>query len=106
MIRLLIRLMGLLLLAGGFVALIVDGTRSLAGGSLNVTSMAGALQGTAPLLYRSLQAAVQGNFPDFVWDRLLAFLVLVPLSAALGGLGALLIVLSHKQEATLGYTRD
>ena len=39
MLRLLIRFMGLALLAGGFVALVVDGTRSLAGGSLYVTTL-------------------------------------------------------------------
>ena len=40
MLRLLTRFLAQLLLAGGFIALVVDGTRSIAGGRLAVTSVA------------------------------------------------------------------
>jgi hypothetical protein len=106
MLRLLCRLLGVLLLAGGFVALVVDGTRSIAGGGLYLTTLSAALQGFAPLLYRGLQSAVLAHLPDFVWDPLLAKLMLAPVSLVLGGVGALCVALSHKPQTGPGFPRD
>jgi len=103
MLRLLIRIMGLALLAGGFVALVVDGTRSLAGGSLYVTTLGSALQALWPGAYQALHSAALSRFPTFVWDPLLVHLLLTPVGVALCGLGAAFIVLSHKQHALVGY---
>jgi hypothetical protein len=104
MLRLLTRFLGQLLLAGGFIALIVDGTRSIAGGYLLVTSLGKGLSETFPALYQSLQKGIEAN-SAFLWDPVLATLLLLPVSMALGGLGALLIVFSHKQAATNRYWR-
>jgi len=106
MLRLLIRFVGLLLLAGSFTSFVVDGSRSLAGGGLQLTSIAAALQGTAPGAYRALEALVRARLPGFVWDPLLAVLMLAPLGLALGLLGALCVFVSHKHEAGIGYPRD
>jgi hypothetical protein len=103
MLRLLIRFFGLVLLAGGFVALVVDGTRSLAGGSLYVTTLGSAAQALWPNAYQTLRVTTLAHFPIFVWDPLLAFLLLTPVSVALCGLGALFILLSHKHHAAVGY---
>ena len=103
MLRLLIRIMGLALLAGGFVALVVDGTRSLAGGSLYVTTLGSALQASWPVAYQALRSAVLSRLPTFVWDPLLALLLTTPVGVALCGLGAAFIVLSHKHHALVSY---
>lgn len=104
MLRLLTRFLGLLLLAVGFMALIVDGTRSIAGGGLIVTTLRRGASETFPGFYQSLQASVEAK-SAFLWDPVLTTLALLPVSVALGGLGALLIVFSHKQEATNRYWR-
>jgi hypothetical protein len=97
MLRLLTRFLGLLLLAGGFIALIVDGTRSIAGGELLVTTLRRGLSEAMPALYRALERDIAAK-SAFLWDTVISTAMLAPISVALGGLGALLIVFSHKQE--------
>ncbi|QGM97011.1 hypothetical protein [Methylocystis parvus] len=104
MLRLLTRLIGFLLLAVGFMALIVDGTRSIAGGGLMVTTLRRGAADAAPAFYQSIQSAVAAK-SAFLWDPVLTTLMLLPVSVALGGLGALMIIFSHKQEATNRYWR-
>ncbi len=99
MLRLLVRFVSVLFLASGLVALIVDGTRSLAGGSLYVTTLASALQALKPLALEELQTTFGVHFAAaFAYA-----LMLVPVSLALCGVGALLFVISHKPRATIGY---
>ncbi|MFO1104166.1 MAG: hypothetical protein U1E20_14830 [Methylocystis sp.] len=104
MLRLLTRLIGLLLLAGGFIALIVDGTRSIAAGRLMVTSINRGASSVFPGLYQSIQASVE-NVSGFLWDPVLTTLMTAPVSVAFGGVGALLILLSHRRQAPLYYAR-
>lgn len=104
MLRLLTRFIGLLLLAGGFIALIVDGTRSIAGGQLLVTSLSRGVSGLFPALYQSIQTSVEEK-SAFLWDPVLSTLFLTPVSVALGAVGAALIVFSHRREASLRYWR-
>jgi hypothetical protein len=103
MLRLLTRFLGLLLLAGGFIALIVDGTRSIAGGRLMVTSLRKGISDALPALAESLESGVEKS--SFLSDLLLGALLFVPVSVACGGLGALLIIFSHKQETAMRYWR-
>jgi hypothetical protein len=105
MLRLLTRFLGVLLLAGGFIALIVDGTRSIAGGGLMITTLDRGLGETFPALFQSLRDGIAAK-SAFLWDPVVATLMLLPVSVALGGGGALLIILSHKQEATHRYWRS
>jgi hypothetical protein len=99
MLRLLIRFAGLLFLAGGFVALIVDGTRSLAGGGFYVETLANALAAIKPLAYQSLRQAEEAHFTGAI----LGVLLRTPLSLTLCAIGALLILLSHKHREAIGY---
>jgi hypothetical protein len=98
MLRLLTRFLGLLLLAGGFIALIVDGTRSIAAGHLTVTLLGRGAAETFPALYQAIETGVEAK-SHFLWSPVLTTFLLAPASVAFGGLGAILIVLSHKQEA-------
>jgi hypothetical protein len=104
MLRLLTRLIGLLLLAGGFIALIVDGTRSIAAGRVTVTSVSRGASELFPGLYQSIQSSVE-NVSSFLWDPMLTTLMLAPVSVAFGALGALLILVSHRRQAPLYYAR-
>jgi hypothetical protein len=104
MFRLSIRFLGLLLLAGGFVSLIVDGTRSLAGGRLFVTTLRKGATDHFPAALQSIQTSVEQNVPAFLWDPIISTLLLLPVSVGFGALGALLIVLSHKQREPIVYS--
>jgi hypothetical protein len=106
MLRFLMRAIGLLLLAGGFIALIVDGTRSLAGSSLYVTSIDAALQAIAPAAYQSLEKSVLAHLPQFVWDPLLIHLLRVPLSGAMLAFGGLFVLSTHKAPQEFGYPAE
>jgi hypothetical protein len=104
MLRLLTRFLGLLLLAGGFIALIVDGTRSIAAGRLMVATLGKGASDSLPALYGALQSGVEAK-SAFLWNPVMTTLLMLPASVAFGGLGALLIVLSHKQEPTRYWRR-
>ena len=103
MIRLLIRLLGLLLLAGGFISLIVDGTASLAGGSLYITTLAAALQAQAPAFLANLRVSTLAHLSPAVWEALFAVLRATPLSLTMCALGGLLILVSHKRRRGRGF---
>ena len=106
MLRFLLRAIGLLLLAGGFIALIVDGTRSLAGSSLYVTSIDAALQAAGPALYQGLEKWVLAHLPHFVWDPLLVHILRLPLSGTMLALGGLSVLLTHKASQEFGYPAE
>ena len=106
MLRFLLRAIGLLLLAGGFIALIVDGTRSLAASSLYVTSIDAALQTLAPAVYQSLEKSVLAHLPHFVWDPALVHLLRVPLSGAMLAVGGLCVLLTHRAPEEFGYPAE
>ncbi|MBY6240955.1 hypothetical protein [Methylosinus sp. Sm6] len=99
MLRLLIRFAGLLLLAGGFAALIVDGTRSLAGGDLRAVPLGAAAADLFPLQMKAWQAAAERQF----WGPLASLLLRAPLSFTLTLLGALLIVSSRKRRRAIDF---
>jgi hypothetical protein len=105
MLRLLIRFLGLLLLAGGFAALVVDGTRSLASGGFSFTSLSHGAAEISPAGYSALQATIEQRLAPFIWDPIIVTMFLTPVSVAMGGVGALLILVSHKQERSLGFSR-
>lgn len=102
MLRMLIRFLGLILLAGGFAALIVDGTRSLAGGELRVTPLSKSAHDLFPLKMQALQLTIEQHVPH-LWDPVIATLLLAPLSLTLTGLGALFIALSQKSRRPSDY---
>lgn len=106
MLRFLVRAIGLLLLAGGFIALIVDGTRSLAGGSLHVASIDASLQTMGAQAYPTLEKWALAHLPTFVWDPLLVHLLRVPLSGALLLLGGLCVMLAHRAPQEFGYPAE
>jgi hypothetical protein len=99
MLRLLIRFAGLILLAGGFAALIVDGTRSLAGGDLRVIPLGIAAVDLFPAQMTAWQAAAERQ----LWGPAGALLLRAPLSLTLTGLGALLIATSRKRRRPIDF---
>ncbi len=105
MLRILARFIGLLLLAGGFIAMIVDGTRSIAGGELAITTLRRGAIELFPTLYENFQNSVMQK-SAFLWDPILTTLMIFPVSLTFGLLGAALIVFGAKRETQMRYWRQ
>ena len=66
MIAFLVRSLGVLLVAGGFAAVIVDGTRTIAANGLMLVSVGDFVQALAPKQFVIAQTALQHVQPDIL----------------------------------------
>jgi hypothetical protein len=103
MFRLLLRTIGLFLLAGAFAALVIDGTRSIAGGALSLTSFEAMLGWIAPDKVGGLKPAIQ-HISAFLWDPVAVHLLLLPTWVVLGTLGALIMLVTRRRQAKIGFS--
>jgi len=87
MIRFLLRFIGLICLAAGFILLIYDGTKSIAGNRLFLTS-------------------VQSYAGGLLWDPVMVTILAAPSWGLLGGLGIILLLLGRKKKPLIGYARS
>ncbi|HEX2552500.1 MAG TPA: hypothetical protein VHL98_02280 [Microvirga sp.] len=102
MVRFLLRVLGLLLLAAGFVGLVVDATRSIANEAVTLTPLREFAETLFPRSFPTLQPAAAGIHPA-LWDPVLVNLLLVPAGVAGVVLGALLLWLGQKPAEPIGY---
>ena len=102
--RVLLRFFGLILLAGAFAAVIVDGTRSIAAGRLEMLPLSDAITRASPDILIHLRQIVQGKVPA-LWDPTLVTILLLPSWAVLGALGLLLLVAGRPRRPTIGHRR-
>ncbi|HKH33917.1 MAG TPA: hypothetical protein VKA80_07095 [Beijerinckiaceae bacterium] len=104
MFRFLARFLGLLLIAAGFVGLVVDGTRSIANGTLESFTPLGTVGlWLFPNWFPLIEPAVTRHVHPLLWDWVLLKLFLIPASIFGFVLGALLIWLGRKPEEPIGY---
>ncbi len=103
MFRFLFRLIGLALVAGGFVQLVVDGSRSIANSALTWTPLGESLFLLLRERYLLLQPAIERHIHPLVWDPVVLNLTLVPTCIVAILLGLLLIRLGRSREMQLGY---
>ncbi|WP_375463565.1 PetM family of cytochrome b6f complex subunit 7 [uncultured Methylobacterium sp.] len=102
MFRFLSRLLGFLLLAAGFVALVYDGARSVANNGLRITPLSELLFTLFKDRASALQGTVEGAAP-WLWSALVLPLTLAP-AALLGlGLGAALLWLGQPAREPIGF---
>jgi hypothetical protein len=105
MIRFLFRFIGLLCLAAAFILVIYDGTKSIAGNRLFMTSVralwelinAGSLQKLKPL--------IEPYASGFLWDPVMLAILAAPSWSLLGGFGILLLLLGRRKKPLIGYQR-
>ncbi len=102
MLRFLARVLGLLLLAAGFVGLVVDATRSIANETVSFTPLSELAATLLPRSFPALQPAATRIHPA-LWDPVLVNLLLVPAAVAGVVLGALLLWLGQKPAEPIGY---
>lgn len=104
MLRFIVRTLGLILLAAGFAALIVDGTRSIAASSIVVLHFSEACAYLFPEAFPLLQKAVEQNIHPLLWDPFLKAVFLLPTWLVLAVVGLLLIWIARRRRATIGYS--
>jgi hypothetical protein len=106
MIRFLFRFLGLLILASAFVALVYDGTNSIAAKDIVVTPLGKVWQNFNQNSLLLLQPAVERHVAPWVWQILIQPVLERPTWLVLGILGAILILLGRKKKPLIGYARD
>ena len=102
MFRFLCRLLGFVLLAGGFVALVYDGARSIANNGLRITPLSELLFTLFKDRASALQGTVEGVAP-WLWNLLVLPLTLAPASLLGLGLGAALLWLGQPAREAIGF---
>jgi hypothetical protein len=105
MIRFLLRAIGVLLLAGSFAALVVDGTRSIASAHPVFTSLQQSIAWFGPSAFVAVQRELSGHLPPAIDHNLLDVLALVPTFLLLGLLGALFMLAGRPAAPVIGVLR-
>lgn len=104
MIRGFFRLIGLLLLAAGFVFLIYDGARSIADQALRLTRLGEFWNDINQVSQRAFLAMIDANVP---WLRAgIKLLLDQPAWAVMGVLGIFLMLLFRPRKPLIGYARN
>jgi hypothetical protein len=104
MFRFLFRFIGLWLLAGAFVSLVIDGTRSITAGRIVVMPVAEAWLALHSPSIDALKTSVERDFPPWVWDSLVSQILFAPLWIALGLVGTLFVLLGRRPPRPIGYS--
>lgn len=101
-LRFLVRMLGYLLVAGGFVSLLTDGARSIANSALRFTPLGEIALTVLGERFGQLQPAVERNLHPMLWDPVLVHLLQVPTAAAGLLLGFLLLWLGAAPKPRIG----
>ncbi|MEI8144906.1 MAG: hypothetical protein WCH83_05545 [Alphaproteobacteria bacterium] len=102
MIRFALRLLGFLFVAAGFVALVVDGTRSIAGGRVIYTVVGETWRAIHFDSLEKLHPAMEKLFPVWLWDPVVLTVLLAPTSFLCLLLGGLLMAFGRGNEPKVG----
>ena len=104
MLRVLFRFLGLMLLAAGFAAVVIDGTRSIASNGLVLTSFGEMATRLAPAKMPLLQAAIEKKLGHWAWEPATTTFLAAPAWLIVGGLGGLLFLATRRRRAPIGYS--
>jgi hypothetical protein len=78
MIRFLLRFIGLICLAGGFILLIYDGTKSIAGNMVFLTDVRTLWELVNPASLAKLKPIIEPYAGGFLWDPLMVAFLAAP----------------------------
>ena len=106
MIRFFFRVIGLLILAGGFMTFIYDGTKSIGGGAMVFTPLGQIWNNVHSTSLQLLQPAVERHVAVWLWDPVILSLLTAPAWVVLGVLGCILMLIGRKRKPLIGYGRD
>ena len=105
MIRGFFRLVGLLLLAGGFIFMVYDGARWVADQTLSFTQFGQFWNDIHQSSQQAFRAWVEGNVP-WLWNSVFKVILDQPVFVVLGVAGILLMLLFRPRKPLIGYSRD
>ena len=105
MIRGFFRLVGLLLLAAGFVFMVYDGARWVADQSLKFTRFGQFWNDIHQSSQQVFRTWVEANVP-WLWNNVFKIILDQPAFAVLGVAGILLMLLFRRRKPLIGYSRD
>jgi hypothetical protein len=105
MIRGFFRLVGLLLLAGGFIFLVYDGARSIADQTLRLTRLGEFWNDVHQVSQQAFRTMVEDASP-WLWNSVAKVILNQPVWAVMGVLGILLMLLFRPRKPLIGYARD
>ena len=105
MIRGFFRLVGLLLLAGGFVFMVYDGARWVADQALRFTQFGQFWNDVHQSSQQTFRTMVEGTAP-WLWDSVVKVLLEQPVFVVLGVLGILLMLVFRPRKPLIGYSRN
>jgi hypothetical protein len=97
------RFFGLVLVAAGFVGLVIDGTRSIVNNSLSFVSVEGLINSFVSGGVAGLHDRVAAHLPTVLWDPVLLSLIHLPASVTGFLFGSLLLWLGQKPVEPIGY---
>ena len=106
MIRFLLRFIGLVCLAAGFILLIYDGTKSIAGNRLFLTSVRTLWELVNAGSLARLEPMIQSYVGGYLWDPLMVAILAAPSWGLLGVLGIFFLLLGRKKKPLIGYARS
>jgi hypothetical protein len=104
MIRFLFRFVGLWLLSGAFVALIIDGTRSIGASRLVLTPLREAWSAVSAASLEAFQSWTKSHLLALAWDPLAVSILSMPLWAVLATIGVIFVVLGRPRARPIGYS--
>jgi len=105
MIRFVFRFIGLWILAAGFVALVRDGTKSIAGNAFFVTKLTDDWNNIHSASLQLLQPAIEKRVA-WLWDPVAVTILNAPTWLVLGIIGSIFILIGRKRKPLIGYGRD
>ncbi|MBV9738793.1 MAG: hypothetical protein JOZ30_04085 [Hyphomicrobiales bacterium] len=107
MIRALLRMLrglGYLILALGFIAFVVDGSRYIANNEWSFLTLGAAVDAVLPRAYAGWETAAKLRLPTFLWDPVLTRALALPFFVVAAVIGVLLLVLGRKRKPPIGYS--
>lgn len=106
MIRFFVKLVGLLLVAAGFIGFVVDGTRSIANYEITFAPLGEVLFQLFPTTFPMIEPAIARHVSPFLWDPILLTVLLWPASLVSFVLGIVLIWAAQKRVEPVGYLTE
>jgi hypothetical protein len=101
-VRFLLRLIGYLLVATGFVMVVLDGARSIANSGLRFTALGEVLAAALQERYALVPPAIERNIHPLLWDPALLTLLRIPAAFVALLLGFALLWLGRRPEPGIG----
>jgi hypothetical protein len=105
MIRFLFRFIGVLCLAAAFILVIYDGTKSIAGNDLYLTSVQALWDLINAGSLAQLKPQIQSYANGVLWDPVMLALLAAPSWSVLGLLGIIFVLVGRKKKPLIGYAR-